>query len=325
MSCSASNQNSNRMLHPTLHTIRLIAASILTVAMLAISDAIKASDPSGADQSALALHVERLDLAWQLQVIAPTLQRLERLGSYEPRVTVPEDALSRLQAREAMDVALLRRSQLDGIPIDGVALLDSGLHACLVLAVNETAPWHSFADLNYGAEQGDLHAVASNASAIAEFQRLRNALPLANSWKTSVAPLRIAIQKLRAREADLLLLEVVMAEDATHPPEALELLNDAGLRLMHMPTPLFTDQSNLLPGILIIRPGGWFQDPRHYPTLCDPLVMVFNREMADLAIHTLHTPSELSSEAGAYGMLEQLKVYWQTLLYALGIDSFESH
>jgi hypothetical protein len=293
---------------------RPAVGALLTLVLLTL---LCVSPPTARASAEPSLLVERLDADWQAQVLAPVLQRLRRLGDYEPRVSEAAVALAVLAAEPTPDLALLRRSRLGRTPVEGVELLAADIAACLLLAVRDEAPWRSYAELSYDAGRDHLQAVAGSPDASAGFERLRAALPLASTWQVRAAPAAVAIEAVASGDAQLLLLELTVAGLAPQPPAVLDELAARGLRILPMPTRLFAPDSGLQSGGLPLRSAAWLRPGSRHDTLCDPLVLVFNSAVAGSAIQRLHSPDPLPDAADG-GLPQRFRARLQGLLSALG-------
>lgn len=229
------------------------------------------------------LAVEPLDPVWHDRLVAPLIERLRPVASYQPTAMPAEGIVDRVMAEPAA-LGLMRRSSLPRGHASSLAVsfIEVGPAACLVLAVAPEAPWQSYAELSYGRPAPGLRVHGAGAGGLAAFERLHGRFPLAADLVRAEQPFQLGVQRLLDGDIDVLAFEVARRGRTVAPPELVVAAMASDLRLLSMPTHLGgRDDDRLAVDGVPLEAAPFWGEPRRYDTFCDPFVLVFAPAFAE--------------------------------------------
>ncbi len=276
------------------------------------------------------LLVEPLSTEWETRLVPPLLESLLHLAPFSTLRVEPEISLLAVAQAPGRLALLHRSSALDqGAGALGLELLEVGPASCLVLAVREEAQWRSYSDLNYGLDQ-PLRVEAVSPAARRHFERVHASYPLATQFSLAVRPTHVAVQRLVAKESDLLVLDAPRRGVSGEPADVMTFLQKQNLRLLPVPMDIFKHHERLNPGGVVIASTWFWQDPATYATLCDPFVLAMPMEGADQLIYAMynaisgngkmHTPPDgPNNDSNNEGFFARIAAAVHSLLVMLGL------
>ena len=235
------------------------------------------------------LLVEPLSAEWEMRLVPPLLQNLYRLAPFVTVRSQPDEAL-RAVAEGQNRLALVSRSHALSANAEalGLELLEIGPAACLVLVVRSDAPWNHYAELNYGREY-PLRVEAVSTGAQRQFEQVLDQLPLMGGVSTEVRSAHVALQRLAARESDLIVLDVPRRGVSNAPADIMAFVAQNNLRLLPLPPALLAQQRRLGLGEVIVDSSWFWQSPPVYKTVCDPFVLAMPRAGSEQLIYGLYS------------------------------------
>jgi len=273
--------------------------------------------PADAVPADFALLVEPLSAEWEARLVPPMLQNLLRIAPYTTVRAEPAEAL-RAVAGSPRRLALLRRSSAlaagaGGNP--GIELLEIGPASCLTLAVRQDAVWNTYSDLNYGSER-PLRVEAVSPGARQDFQRLLNDFPIGSKVLLLERPTHIAVQRLVAGDADLVVLDIPRRGASDQPEDVMTFVTSRDLRLLELPQALEQAKDGRKLGEVVISKGWFWEAPKVYRSFCDPFVLAMPTTGADQMIYALYSKLAEADQTGGTGTPDQTEAqpdFWTTL------------
>lgn len=277
--------------------------------------------PANAALTDFALLVEPLSAEWEARLVPPMLQNLLRIAPYTTVRAEPADAL-RAVAGSSQRLALLRRSSAIAAGAGdnkGIELLEIGPASCLTLVVRQDSIWKTYADLNYGSDR-PLRVEAVSPGARQDFQRLLNDFPIGSKVLLLERPTHIAVQRLVAGDADLVVLDVPRRGASDQPEDVMTFVTSRDLRLLELPLTLDRAADGRKLGEVVVSKGWFWESPRFYRSLCDPFVLAMPTTGADQLIYALY--SKLAEEGRTGGTSAPAQTEAQPGFFATLSDAF---